>query len=69
MDRGAWRALVHGGPKSWTWLKRPSKQAIFAYSKIMKIFSNILEALYYTYDQLRFIFVYGYGGLRFIFFI
>ena len=20
MDRGAWRAIVHGFPKSWTWL-------------------------------------------------
>ena len=27
MDRGAWRATVHGVAKSWTWLKRLSRHA------------------------------------------
>ena len=29
MDRGAWRVTVHGVAKSWTWLKRLSKQSFF----------------------------------------
>ena len=28
MDRGSWRATVHGLAKSWTWLKRPSIQPL-----------------------------------------
>ena len=27
MDRGAWRATVHGVPKSWTWLKQCSSRS------------------------------------------
>ena len=33
MDRGAWRATVHGVSKSWTWLKRLSSHVILSREK------------------------------------
>ena len=36
MNRGAWRATVHGVPKSWTQLKRLSRLALYIRYRVFK---------------------------------
>ena len=61
LDRGAWRATVHGVEKSWTWLKRLSTHACMLPQEALK--SNRLSTLtlcfifkthsYYSRSSLR----------------
>ena len=71
MDRGVWRATVHGVSKSWTRLKRPSMQHGSMLLCQLKKVSFLLKLLFCERLQCCHVFLCGLisNGARYVFFL